>query len=231
MVRTPPAERLTEVADAATRVFGRLGYRRTRTSDVAAEAGISSGSVFTYVKSKEALFHLVFSKGFGQFAEGLPPLPLATPAPGETVRLIEQGLRTVRAPLLRAALQEHEPQDVRAELSGIVEERYGTIEGLWPLLAVIERSAVDLPELEEFYYRGVRPAYFAQLVRYLEDRVAGGYLTSMPDSEVAARIVTETIAWFAWHRREGRDALLFDDELTRRTVVAFICSALLGDLA
>lgn len=230
MVRTPPAERFTEVADAATRVFGRLGYRRTRTSDVAAEAGMSSGSVFTYVESKEALFHLVFAKGFGQFAEVLPPLPLPTPASGETVRLIEQGLRTVRAPLLRAALQEHEPQDIRAELSGIVEERYGTVEGLWPLLAVIERSAVDLPELEEFYYRGVRPAYFAQLVRYLEDRVAGGYLTSMPDSEVAARIVTETIAWFAWHRREGRDALLFDDELTRRTVVAFICSALLEDV-
>src|SRR5271167_2164123 len=128
MVRTPPAERLTEVADAATRVFGRLGYRRTRTSDVAAEAGLSSGSVFTYVESKEALFHLVFVKGFGQFAEGLPPLPLATPAPGETVRLIERGLRTAEAPRLLVAVQEHAPRDVRAELSGIVEERYGLLE-------------------------------------------------------------------------------------------------------
>ena len=95
---------------------------------------------------------------------------------------------------------------------------------------MIEQSAVDLPELEEFYYGRTRPAYFAQFVRYFGDRVAGGYFTSMPDSEVAARIVTETIAWFAWHRREGRDALLFDDERIRRTVVAFICSALLGDL-
>ncbi len=227
MARTSPSERLAEVADAATRVFGRLGYRRTRTSDVAAEAGMSSGSVFNYVQSKEALFHLVFAHGFGQFAEGVPELPLATPAPGETVRLIRQGLRKVEAPRMQAALEEHKPQDIRAELSGIVEERYRTLETLWPLLAVIERSAVDLPELEEFYFRRARRGYLLQLDRYLEDRAVGGYLRSMPDSGVRARIVTEMIAWFAWHRREGRDAQLYDDELTRQTVVEFICAALL----
>ncbi|MGO9854528.1 MAG: TetR/AcrR family transcriptional regulator [Acidimicrobiales bacterium] len=228
MVRTPPAERLTEVADAATRVFGRLGYRRTRTSDVAAQAGLSSGALFTYVASKEALFHLVFTNGFGQYADGLPPLPLATPALGETLRVIEHGLRRADAPRLMAALQEHEPTNVRAELSGIVEERYGLLEHLWPLLAVIEKSAVDLPELEEFYYGRARPAYLGRLVRYLEDRVAGGYFTAMADSKVAARIVSETIVWFAWHRHEGRDAMALDDEGTRRTVVEFICAALLG---
>jgi AcrR family transcriptional regulator len=229
MVRTPPAERLTEVADAATRVFGRLGYRRTRTSDVAAEAGLSSGALFTYVESKEALFHLVFAKGFGQFAEGLPPLPLATPSPGETVRLIEHGLRKADAPRLMAAVHEHDPEDVRAELSAIVEERYATLETLWPLLSVIERSAVDLPELDEYYYRRARPAYLARLVQYVEDRMAGGYFRSMSDPGVAARIMSETIVWFAWHRHEGRDALGFDDDRTRRTVVEFICAALLED--
>ncbi len=231
MVRASPAERLVEVADAATRVFGRLGYRRTRVSDVAAQAGLSSGAVFTYVESKEALLHLVFANGFGQFAEGLPPLPLATPGAGETVRLIQDGLRKADAPRLMAALQEHKPRDVRAELSGIVEERYGLLENLWPLLAVIERSAIDLPELEEFYYGRARPAYLGRLVRYLEDRVAGGYFTPMADSEVAARIMSETIVWFAWHRHEGRDALAFDDDRTRRTVVEFICAALLKDHA
>ena len=64
-------------------------------AEVAAEAGMSSGSVFTYVTSKEALFHLVFAYGFGHFDEVLPSLPLATPAPGETFGLIEQGVRKV----------------------------------------------------------------------------------------------------------------------------------------
>ncbi len=228
MARTSPGERLAEVADAATRVFGRLGYRRTRMSDVASDAGLSSGALFTYVESKEALFHLVFAMGLGQFAEGLPTLPMATPLPGETVWLIEQGLRRAETPRLRAGLREHEPEDIRGELTGIVEERYRIVESLWPMLAVIEASAVDLPELEEFYYGRARPSHFGQLDRYFDDRVARGYFRSLPDSEVAARIVSETIVWFAWHRHEDHDALQFDDDLTRQTVVEFICAALLG---
>ena len=51
----------------------------------------------------------------------------------------------------------------------------------------------------------------------------------MEDSEVAARIMSETIVWFAWHRHEGRDAMAFHDESTRHTVVEFICAAFLGD--
>ena len=69
---------MTAVAQAATTVFGRLGYRGTRMAEVAAEAGMASGSIFTYVESKEALFHLVFAFGFGQYDEVLPPLPLPT---------------------------------------------------------------------------------------------------------------------------------------------------------
>ena len=66
-------------------MFGRLGYRRTRMADVATQAGLSSGAVYTYVESKEALFHLVFAHAFGQFAEGMPAPPLATPAFAETL--------------------------------------------------------------------------------------------------------------------------------------------------
>jgi hypothetical protein len=33
-----------------------FGYRATKTADVAAQAGMSTGSLFTYVESKEGLF-------------------------------------------------------------------------------------------------------------------------------------------------------------------------------
>jgi len=188
---------------------------------------MSSGSIFTYVESKEALFHLVFAHGFGHFEESLPPLPLATPAPGETVALIEQNLRKVPVPKIRAALQEDDPHEVGAELSGIVEERYAMLACLWPMLAVIERCAVDVPELEAFYYQRARLSYFGRLARYLEVRAASGHLRAMPDAAVTARLITESIAWFAWKRHEGRDALLYDDDVVKRTVVEFICAALL----
>jgi AcrR family transcriptional regulator len=225
--RRPPRDRLAAVADAATRVFGRLGWKGTRTADVANAAGISAGALFTYVESKEALFHLVFLHGFGLLGRSLPQLPLATPAPGETVALIEQRLRVVPVPHMRAALAESQPADVAAELRGIVEERYDMVAGLWPLLAVIERCAVELPELEAFYFHRARLAYFGRLTRYLEERAAAGLLRTTPDAAVAARLVTEAIAWFAWKRHEGRDAQLYDDGTARRTVVDFLCGALL----
>ncbi len=196
-------------------------------ADVAAQAGMSSGSIFNYVESKEALFHLVFAYGFGHIAETLPALPLAAPAFGETVQLIEQGLRSTPAPKLRAALKETDPLDVEGELRGIVEERYAVQERLWPMLAVIERCAVELPDLEAFYYRRARISYFEQLTRYLHARADKGYLRAMPDAAVAARVVSETVSWFAWHRHEGRDANLYDDDTARRTVVEFVCAALM----
>src|SRR5271165_8979 len=128
MARPPAPQRVADIAGAATQAFGRLGYKRTRMADVAANAGLSSGSIYTYVASKEALFHLVFAHAFELFAEGMPPLPLASPAPGETLVVIREGLRRAAgAPGLRTALEVDAPRDVRAELRAIVEEQYEMI--------------------------------------------------------------------------------------------------------
>ena len=226
MARAGRAERLADLGEAATAVFGRCGYRGTRTSDVARRAGMSAGLLFNYVESKEALFHLVFLRAFG-LLDTIDELPLPTPAEGETAQLIEESLRKVPAPQLRAALATERPGDIAAELAGIVDERYDVQERLWPVFAVIERCAVELPTIEASYYQRTRVGYFGRLARYLEQRAAAGYLRPMPDYPVTARLVSETITWFAWHRREGRDAHLYDDDKARRTVVHFICAALL----
>src|SRR5215471_478496 len=112
MPRVASRARLDAVATAATEVFGRVGYQRTKTADVARAAGMSTGSLFTYVQTKEALFHLVFVHGFGLLGESMPPLPLATPEPGETLALIQGELRKFPIPRLRAALKTAEPLDV-----------------------------------------------------------------------------------------------------------------------
>jgi AcrR family transcriptional regulator len=229
MPRPSASERLLKVATVATEDFGRLGYRGTKTADVAARAGLSTGALFNYVESKEALFHLVFLQWFGMPAERPPVLPVATPGPGETLAVIEAGLRHVRMPRIQAALAEDEPADVAEELREIVAERYALIEHYWPLLAVIERCAEEMPELEAAWFGLARAGSFEQLGSYLERRMAAGLLRSMPDAEVAARIVTESLSWFGWHRHEGRDSALYEDETVRRTVVEFICAALVPE--
>jgi AcrR family transcriptional regulator len=229
MPRLPPRQRLLEVARAATDEFGRLGFRGSKTAEVAAKAGMSTGSLFTYVESKEALFHLVFLYGFEMTSERFPVPPVATPGPGETLKVIEAGLGQIQMPRMRAALAEEDPDDVALELREIVEERYDLIEKYWPLIAVIERCAVEIPELEAAWFGLARAGSFEELGTYLDRRMAEGRLRRMPDAEVAARVVTESLSWFAWHRREGRDSALYNDDAVRRTVVEFICAALIPE--
>ncbi len=195
-------------------------------ANVAVEAGVSAGAMYSYVESKEALFHLVFAHGFGRLDPEDSGRPLATPAMADTVKLIGQGLRKATAtPRLRAALESDAPSDVRVELTAIIEEWYATIESVWPLLAVIERSAADLPELEVLYFQRGRPGYLAQLTRYLDMRAGSGHLRATADTAVAARMLLETITWFAWHRREDRDAKVYDDDRARTTIVELLCDA------
>ncbi|MBO0729229.1 MAG: TetR/AcrR family transcriptional regulator, partial [Acidimicrobiaceae bacterium] len=182
MPRVSVKDRLLALASAATEEFGASGYRATRTADVARRAGVSNGTLFTYVESKEALFHLVFVVGFADVDDVLSELPMPTPGPGETLELIAQGLRRQEVARFRLALKEDAPTDVREELQAIVEERYDMFDRLWPLLTVIERCAADLPELEAFYFSSARLRYFHQLTRYLERRVASGHLRPMPDA-------------------------------------------------
>jgi AcrR family transcriptional regulator len=229
VTRPSASERLSSIATAATEVFRRAGYRGTRTADVAAKAGLSAGSLFTYVESKEALFHLVFRYGLDLLPEPPVALPLATPEPGETAELLGRALRQMAVPRLRVALAGDEPADVAGELREIVAEMYDLIERYWPLLAVIERCAAELPDLETLWFSEARAGVFVQLTEYLTRRTATGRLRSMPDSMVAARVVVESVSWFAWHRHEGRDAPLYDDKATRLTVIEFVCAALLPD--
>lgn len=230
MPRSSSSERLASLAAAAIEVFGRLGYRGTRTADVAAKAGMSAGSLFTYVESKEALFHLVFLHALGLLPEA-PELPLPTPEPGETVALLARAMRDAPVPPVRAALTVDEPADAAEELRGIVEELYDRVERSWPLLAVIERCSIEMPELDAVWFGQGRGGFLADLAKYLERRTTSGQLRPMPDSPTTARLIAELVAWFAWHRRGGRDAALCDDKTARRTVIEFVCAALVPENA
>ena len=220
--------RLMGIAAAGARCFGRVGYRRTRMAEVAVEAGVSTGSVYTYVQSKEALLHLVLALGLGVPAERFTDLPVGDPGLDATVEMVGRELRRqAMTPLLKAAAEEEVHGDVAAELAAIVTELYATIEQLRPVLSVIEACAADIPALESLYFGRGRRGRINLLTRYLQRRAEAGHLVRFPDMAVAAQLITESVAWFAWKRFEGRDAKRFDDTLARRTVVELLCHALL----
>jgi AcrR family transcriptional regulator len=228
VARPSPSDRLADVAAAGTEVLGRLGYRRTKMADVASAAGLSAGAVYTYVESKEALLHLVFAWFFGEYGEGsLPELPVMAPPFSETLELVATGLRReARTPILRAAVDRAPAVGDSSELREIVGELYSMVDRLWPVLAVIETCAVDLPELYRFYFEGRRPSQVRLLARYLEARRTSDGPGHGGDPELTAQLAMEVVTWHAWHRREGFDATRFTDPASRDAVIAFVCNAL-----
>jgi AcrR family transcriptional regulator len=225
-MRRRPADGLDQVIAAALRVFADKGYRRTQMSDVAREMRVAPGTLYGYVESKDALFHLVVNRAFtAQAGTAAPRLPIPTPPPGATLaRLRERLARDSALPPLDAALRRPRPPDPRAELEAIVGALYDRIAGAWQGIVMLERSALDWPELAHVFYAEVRRGLLQRLERYLQARAEGGLLARAPSAAGAARFVLETIAWFAMHRHRDRDADL-DDDIARRTTVTLVANA------
>lgn len=209
------------------RVFTRKGYKATGISDVAADLGLSHGALYTYVDSKEALFYLALLCAADPASVDELTIPVPTPAQPPLVALAEHfGGLAQPYPTLTAALVRR-TRPVAEEFGAIIDEMYALVEARQTMLALVESSARELPELADTYFVGIRRRVFAQLGDYLRRRIRSGHLRPVPDIPTAARFIVETIAWFAWHRHGDPDSLMLNDDDCRRTVRHLLLAAFL----
>jgi AcrR family transcriptional regulator len=149
MPRAIPEDRFQALIDAATAVFLEQGYRRTQVADVAARMDLAKGSVYTYVESKEALFHCVLEHADRPDRIELPEtLPVLTPPPEATLEVVERRLAEEGTlPALTAALSRVRVADVRAELESVLGELYDALARHRTAIKILDRCAPDYPEL------------------------------------------------------------------------------------
>ncbi len=228
MARIRPADRVASLIRSAIRVFCRKGFRRAQMADIAREMGVSPGLLYNYVESKEALFYLVVDQGFGQEPIEEPlELPIKTPAPGAITRLIAERFRTATAmPPLAAALRHPCADDPRAELETVARALYAIASRNAGATTMIERSALDLPDLAELYYRRMRASIVDRLARLIESRADAGQYRRVPHPAVAARLIIETITWFARNRLGDPASESITDRAAEETVTDFIVNSL-----
>ncbi|MFF8772181.1 TetR family transcriptional regulator [Kitasatospora sp. NPDC015120] len=89
VVRDPESKKRS-LLDAALVEFAAKGIVSTRTEDIAARAGCSTGLVYTYFGSKEGLFDAVLDDIAERTAESMPITP--EDLPGYAVRLYDLGI-------------------------------------------------------------------------------------------------------------------------------------------
>ena len=231
MARSIPAGRLEQLVDCATSVFIDQGYRRTQMADIADALGVAKGTLYLYVESKEALFDLVarYADAERPF-ENPPSLPVPTPKPGATLDYVRQALMQNRSlASLSAALARQGVTDVRGEIETIVIELYGVMARHRRGLKLLDRSAPDMPELAALWFEGTRGELIAALEQYLQDRIRRGKLRAVPNSAVAARLIIETIVFWAVHRHWDPHPQAVDEQVAQSTVVQLIRDALVKE--
>jgi AcrR family transcriptional regulator len=230
VARQRPPERVQDLIEAATQVFLEKGYRRTQMADVAARLGVAKGTVYLYAESKEALFDAVLRHADPEAPPDPPAsLPLPTPPPGATLALVDARARGRGLPSLDRALSRRRVGDVGRELDEILRELYGLLARHRIAIKLMDRSAQDLPALAAVWYKSGREAMLGLLGRYLADRTRRGRLRAFPDAAVAARIVLETLVYWAVHIHWDASPQRMDAQAAEDTVVAFVTAALLGN--
>src|SRR5262249_6496692 len=156
------------------------GYRHTQMVDVAEALGVAKGTVYGYVESKGALLDAAVRYADGHLP--VPPLtafPLPTPPPGSTARHVRERLEEeVRTLELGAALARSAPEP--AEFERVVRDLFRRMSRNRRALKLIDRCAVDHPELAAVWFEEGRWGQVALLSAYLERGIAGRHLRAVP---------------------------------------------------
>jgi AcrR family transcriptional regulator len=225
-------QRFPEVIGAAVRVFARDGYRSAHMSDVARAAGLSEAALYRYVDGKEDLFVLAIRHAL--LLEPLPGedepagvFPLKAPDLAEMIRQAREFVAAeVPFGALADALHTDGTADPAAELELILRELFSLEEQTAQAADMIERSARELPELADLLNSGLRRPVLDALTRYLDGRAQAGQLRRTPDSAATARLVLETLTWFARHRHSDPFGAAIGSELAQQTAVDALLHAL-----
>jgi len=99
-------------------IFARTGLENSKMSDVATEAGVSQGTLYNYVESKEALFRLLLDRGLGTPPPAATALPLRSPSAASLARRMDDAITANFAlPRLDIALARRRVTDPAAELA------------------------------------------------------------------------------------------------------------------
>jgi len=231
MARAMPAQRFQDLVDAATAVFIAEGYRRTQMADVAEALGVAKGTVYLCVESKEALFDVALRYADAPRPIAAPPaLPIPTPARGRTLRYVQERLaRDPASPTLQAALGRGRVRASSEDLARILREVLQAMTRNRVGIKLVDRCAAEYPELAEVWFGRGRGALLAQLTAYLEHGIELRRFRRVPDPAVAARLVIETLVFWAVHRHWDPAPQPVDPRLVEETVVQLLLDALVRE--
>ncbi len=228
MPRKIPAHRFDDLIRSATEVFTAFGYQRTQMAGIADGVGVSKGTLYLYVESKESLLRLCLLHADNSAQIETPEvLPVPRPPAGLIAEEVAERIRAVaQRPVLHAALDRPRASNIRQELREVLDELYTLIESNCRAIRLIERCS-DHPELGPIWQSMGRDPGRQQLAQYVEARIRAGQLHATEHPQLASRIALETVATWAMHIKWDPAPEPYDPESAKAGVIEQICRGLL----
>lgn len=228
MARTKDSpERIRTLLQAATTVFRQKGFRRTQMSDIAVEMKCSTGTLYNYVDSKEALFEHAVVAGFNQSVPDCEVLPLALPKPGARQVITQRAREIAEGSGLDLTNQLVEAGSLAEEVTLIISDFFLFFCDYYPVLEMIESSQLDYPDVATAYLEARSELVFAPWIRWVRRRHEEGRFRQDIDPEWTVRYLIEMIATGAWKIRHDSGA--YDEEKARDALIKIALATLLRD--
>ena len=213
-----------DVARAALACFTEGGFRLTQIAHVSERIGVSVGSIYRFVESKEALFYIAALEAVDRLPDALP-IPVKVAGLQDTVAAIGNLISRDRLwPVLKAAIRSGASGDAKAEAREVAAELYDAISARARLISLLDRCAGDIPELAELFDRQIRHRLMNDLVAWAKRR------RSTPgerqaDVEALTRGAMEAIAWLAKTRLHDRTASAITEDQARLAAIRIFANA------
>jgi AcrR family transcriptional regulator len=168
-------------------------------ADIAREAGISVGAVYSYVEGKDALLELALAEAMGELedAPSFEAQGIASLVPALAIRL----RKAMQWPTLRQALKQKSIPP--ALLEQIVAELFELVGSRRHLIWLLDRCARDIPELNGLYEGDIRRREIDDFCAVIA--LADADPTATAEQSLAkGRALFEMIVWMGMHRHRDR---------------------------
>jgi AcrR family transcriptional regulator len=199
MPRATPSDRLPKLLDAAASAFVEHGFHRTQMDDIAERLGVSKGTIYRAVDSKESLFAAVIA--WSDDPDSIPATGIdasvdvgavaASVAADLAASVAALELTTIVANRKRLDVADSFGDEVERITSGL----FRVMQNRRTSVMVLDRCAGEIPELGAVWFGDGRYALVDLWHEYLALR--SSHVTDNVDRSILARTIVEVVTIWA----------------------------------
>jgi AcrR family transcriptional regulator len=199
MSRTTPPDRLTKLLDAAAAAFVEHGFQRTQMDDIAERLGVSKGTIYRAVDSKEILFAAVIA--WADTPDDLPADGLASThglaavASAVATELSDAVVGLELAAIVADCKRLRSANAFGDEIERIAIGLHQVMRSRRTAIMVLDRCASEISDLAAVWFGDGRYALVDLWHDYLTLRSA--HLTDDVDPAILARTIVEIVTTWA----------------------------------